>query len=103
MDNKSGGSGNDTFDGSVNANGVATLTSVDQLNGGDGTDLLIGGMANGANIAPKLTSIEHMELIANNSTFDLINTTGLTDLRHWWEPMTSICQCRVRKWLVAET
>lgn len=80
VDIKLGGSGDDTFDGSVNANGVATLTSVDQLDGKEGVDTLIAGLG-ATNVAPKLTSIEHAELIAQGAaTFDLINTTGLTDL-----------------------
>jgi Ca2+-binding RTX toxin-like protein len=80
VDIKSGGSGTDVFDGSVNANNTATLTSVDQLDGKDGTDTLIAGL-NGGNIAPKLTSIEHVELIAQaTATFDLVNATGVTDL-----------------------
>lgn len=77
VDLRTGTIGNDTFDGSVNNNGVATLTSVDVLNGGDGTDLLIGGLA-GGNIAPTLSNIENAEFItAAATTFDLVNTTGL--------------------------
>jgi len=80
VDIKTGTAANDTFDGSVNANGTATLTSVDQLNGGEGTDTLIGGLA-GGNIAAKLTSIENAEFITSAATtLDLINTTGLTNL-----------------------
>lgn len=80
VDIKTGTAANDTFDGSVNANGTATLTSVDQLNGGEGTDTLIGGLA-GGNIAAKLTSVENAEFITSAATtLDLINTTGLTNL-----------------------
>ncbi len=80
VDIKSGTEGADTFDGSVNANGQATLTSVDQLDGKGGTDTLIAGLA-GGNIAAKLTSIENAEFITSAAaTFDMINTTGLTSL-----------------------
>lgn len=80
VDIKVGGSGADVFDGSVNMTGQATLTSVDQLDGKEGSDTLIAGL-NGGNIAPKMTSIEHIELIAQGvATFDLVNTTGVTDL-----------------------
>lgn len=80
MDIRSGTSGNDTFDGSVNAAGVNTLTSVDQLNGMGGNDTLIAGL-NGGTIATKLTSIENAEFITSGfSTLDLINTTGLTSV-----------------------
>lgn len=80
IDIKTGGTGDDTFDGSVNANGTATFTSVDQLNGGDGTDYLVAGLA-GGNIAAKLSNIENAELITSAATtFDLINTTGLNSL-----------------------
>ena len=43
VDVRTGSIGGDTFDGSVNANGTATFTSVDQLDGGAGTDYLIAG------------------------------------------------------------
>lgn len=78
MDIRTGSNGNDTFDGSVNAAGVNTLTSVDQLNGMGGNDTLIAGL-NGGTIATKLTSIENAEFITSgDATLDLINTTGLT-------------------------
>lgn len=76
VDLRTGTAGNDTFDGSVNAQGTPTLTSIDNLNGGDGTDLLIGGLAAGT-IAPTLSNIENAEFVAAGSTFDLVNTTGL--------------------------
>jgi S-layer protein len=77
IDVKTGTSGNDTFDGSVNANGVATLTSVDQLDGKGGIDYLIAGLA-GGNIAAKLSNIENAEFITSAATtLDLVNTTGL--------------------------
>ena len=64
----------------MNANGTATLTSVDQLNGGDGADQLIAGLGGGT-IAPRLQNIETAEFIATAaSAFDLINTTGLNTL-----------------------
>jgi hypothetical protein len=78
VDIRTGSNGNDTFDGSVNAAGVNTLTSVDQLNGMGGNDTLIAGL-NGGTIATKLTSIENAEFITSgDATLDLINTTGLT-------------------------
>lgn len=81
VDIKTGGTGNDTFDGSVNANGTATFTSVDQLNGGEGTDLLIGGI-NGQTVSAKLSNIENVELIDTvGSTFDLVNSTGVETLK----------------------
>lgn len=80
VDIKTGTAGADTFDGSVNANGTATLTSVDQLDGGSGTDLLIGGLS-GGNIATKLSNIENVELITSAATtFDLVNASGVTSL-----------------------
>ncbi|MBW7901823.1 MAG: calcium-binding protein [Rhodocyclaceae bacterium] len=64
----------------MNANGVATLTSVDNLNGGAGTDYLIAGLA-GGNIAAKLSDIENAEFVTSAATtFDLVNTTGLESL-----------------------
>jgi Ca2+-binding RTX toxin-like protein len=80
IDIKTGTSGADTFDGSVNANGVATLTSVDNLDGAGGNDLLLGGLA-GGNLAPTLKNIESAEFItALPTTFDLVNTTGLNSM-----------------------
>lgn len=77
VDVRTGTAGDDVFDGSVNSQGVPTLTSVDNLNGGAGTDLLIGGLA-GGNIATKLSNIENAEFItAFGTAFDLVNTTGL--------------------------
>ena len=74
-------SGSDVIDGSVNANGVATLTSVDSLDGGLGNDTIIGGLA-GGNIAPTLRNIENGEFITSAATtFDLVNTTGLTAIK----------------------
>lgn len=74
-------SGSDVIDGSVNANGVATLTSVDNLDGGLGNDIIVGGLA-GGNIAPTLRNIESGEFITSAATtFDLVNTTGLTAIK----------------------
>ena len=56
IDIRTGTSGSDTFDGSVNANGTATLTSVDQLNGGDGADQLIAGLGGGTLAAVATTT-----------------------------------------------
>lgn len=69
--------GNDTFDGSVNAQGTATLTSVDVLDGGGGNDTLIAEMT-GATIAPTVKHIEAIEIIGGGSaasTFNMINVT----------------------------
>jgi len=83
VDVRTGTSGNDVFDGSVNANGTATFTSVDQLDGGAGTDLLIAGIS-GQTVAAKLSNIENVELIdtaALGSTFDLVNSTGVETVK----------------------
>ena len=81
IDIKTGSAGADTFDGSVNANGTATFTSVDQLDGGQGTDYLIAGI-NGQTVAAKLSNIENVELIDTaGSTFDLVNATGVETLK----------------------
>jgi Ca2+-binding RTX toxin-like protein len=78
VDVRSGTSGNDTFDGSVNAQGTATFTSVDNLDGGTGNDTLIAGLA-GGNIAARLTSIETGEFITSAATtLDLVNVTGMS-------------------------
>jgi len=80
VDNVTGTSSGDTFDGSVNANGTATLTSVDQIDGAGGTDSLIAGLAAGT-IAPTLRNIESAEFIAaGGSVIDLINTTGMNSV-----------------------
>jgi RTX calcium-binding nonapeptide repeat (4 copies) len=80
VDIKKGTDGIDTFDGSVNANGTSTLTSVDQLDGAGGEDMLIAGLA-GGNIATKLSNIESGQFITSAATtFDLVNTTGMTSL-----------------------
>ncbi|SLM30353.1 hypothetical protein MTBBW1_2200007 [Desulfamplus magnetovallimortis] len=80
-DVKIGTTGDDIFDGSVNANGQQTLTSVDNLNGGDGDDLLLAGLGAATTIAPFLASIESAELIDTaGATFDLANTTGMTSI-----------------------
>ena len=81
VDVRTGTAGNDVFDGSVNANGTATFTSVDQLDGGAGTDLLIAGIS-GQTVAAKLSNIENVELIDTaGSTFDLVNATGVETLK----------------------
>lgn len=80
MDIRTGNASADTFDGSVNANGTATFTSVDQLDGGAGNDTVIAGLA-GGNIATKLSNIETGEFITSAATtLDLINTTGMNTL-----------------------
>ncbi len=82
VDIKFGTAGSDTFDGSVNSNGIATLTSVDQLNGGNGEDLLIAGLSGTGTIAPKLSSIEYLELITSGAgTFDMVNSADVDSLK----------------------
>jgi len=78
IDIKTGGANDDTFDGSVNANGTATLTSVDVLNGAGGNDSLIAEMT-GATIAPTVSNTESIEIIGSGaaaSTFNMINVSN---------------------------
>jgi S-layer protein len=77
IDVKTGTSGADTFDGSVNANGTATLTSVDVLDGAGGNDSLVAEMT-GSTIAPTVKNIEAVEIIGGGaaaSTFNMVNVS----------------------------
>lgn len=77
IDLKTGTSGGDTFDGSVNANGTATLTSVDVLDGAGGNDSLVAEMT-GSTIAPTVKNIEAVEIIGGGaaaSTFNMVNVS----------------------------
>ena len=74
-----GGNGNDTFNAAVSGS-FATLNSLDQLNGGAGTDSLNVEL-NGTSIAP--TSLASIELInisssASTSVLDLGNAPAVT-------------------------
>lgn len=78
IDVKTGTSNADTFDGSVNANGTATLTSVDVLDGAGGNDSLVAEMT-GATIAPTVKNIEQVEIIGGGtaaSTFNQVNVSN---------------------------
>lgn len=79
IDVKTGTDGGDTFDGSVNTNGTATLTSVDVLDGGLGTDNLIAELTGAQVIAPTVSNVETIELISSGTalnTFNLINVAN---------------------------
>jgi Ca2+-binding RTX toxin-like protein len=81
-DNRAGGSGNDTFDGSQSTNGTNTLTALDSLDGGGGTDTLSAVVNGGAAIAPAL--LKDIEVISitsvtnNGSGINLAGATGVT-------------------------
>lgn len=82
LDNKAGGSSNDSFDGSL-ISGVQTLGSADVLNGGGGTDTLNATVLAGT-FTPTLTSIETVSLSAgaNAAVIDLAASSGYTTLEN---------------------
>ena len=83
VDNKTGGSSNDTFDGALNVNGNVTFNSFDNLDGGAGTDSLIAvGVGTLSTTGTTLQNIENVELIGvtNAATIDLSATTGIKSL-----------------------
>ena len=86
IDNRVLGVGNDTFSGVVDGTTATntTLNSGDNLNGGDGTDLLL-VTAQGANntiSGVSTTNIENLQIqsvqTGGTTTFDALITTGLT-------------------------
>ena len=81
FDNKTLGSGNDSFDGSL-ISAVQTLGSADVLNGGTGTDSLTAVLNTAVSITPTLTSIETLTVGTANAaaTLNLVNSTGYTTL-----------------------
>ena len=80
IDIVTGSAGNDTFDGSVNNFGVPTLTAVDSLNGGTGTDTLIAANVGGA---LTLSAIEQLRFLGNppaGVAIDFFGITGATSV-----------------------
>lgn len=83
MDNRTGTSGDDIFDGSVNAAGNATFQAFDVLNGGGGTDKLIAQNINSlSTTASTLQSIEQLEFYNTvaNANINLTATTGVESI-----------------------
>ena len=79
VDNRTGGAGNDNFDGSLQ-NNAQTLGSADSLDGGAGIDTLFAVIA-GTVTPSRLTSIESVRFTATGiSTLDLVNATGTTSV-----------------------
>lgn len=83
VDNRTGTSGDDIFDGSVNAAGNATFQAFDVLNGGGGTDKLIAQNINSlSTTASTLQSIEQLEFYNTvaNANINLTATTGVESI-----------------------
>ncbi len=84
IDTFTGGTGDDTFSGALNANGAVTFQSFDVLDGGAGTDTLVAqGIGSLTTSATTLQNIEVVEIVAQTagSTIALANTTGITSLK----------------------
>jgi trimeric autotransporter adhesin len=85
-DSRTGGAGNDTFDGSLNASGAITYQASDILNGGSGNDILIAATnsATDSTITPSgLTSVEQVRFTntgAGSLTVSLAQSTGITEV-----------------------
>lgn len=80
IDNVTGTTGNDSFDGSLTGAlaQFQTLNSGDNLNGGEGTDSLFATLTGGTT-APTLTSIENVTVINSaQAAFELGGSTGVT-------------------------
>ena len=76
-----GKSGNDTFDGSLNSSDAQTLTSIDTLVGGEGTDTLLAAISGTSTYAPTLSSIEKLvTTFTGAGTLSLANATGVTSI-----------------------
>jgi len=76
-----GKSGNDTFDGALNSTGAQTLTSIDSLDGGAGTDTLVATIAGASSYSPTLTNIEKLvTTFTNTGTLNMTNATGVTSI-----------------------
>jgi len=76
-----GGTGADTFDASLTATGLQTLTATDKLDGGAGDDILIGTL--NSSVTPQsITNIETVQVgvVTNASTLDLTNATGVKNV-----------------------
>ncbi len=87
LNNFTGKSGSDTFDGSLggSAGSTATLNSFDSLNGAAGNDVLSAAMTGGT-VSPTLTAVETL-IISNSAastaaTLDLVNSSGYTTLEN---------------------
>jgi len=86
VDNKTGGAGSDTFDGSLNASGIATFQASDVINGGAGTDTLIVGLAPATATTLTPANISNVEVLsvtntgAGALTLALAEVSGLTQL-----------------------
>ena len=64
----------DTFDGSLNANGTQTLTTLDSLDGGAGVDSVTGVFNTAGTVAATLTNIENITVTSTAAvTLDLVN------------------------------
>jgi Ca2+-binding RTX toxin-like protein len=84
LDVRTGGGGNDNFDGSlVNNNQLATLNSGDVLDGGAGKDSLFAVLIGGS-VSASLTSIEALTIVNTNTggttIVDLAASTGIESI-----------------------
>jgi Ca2+-binding RTX toxin-like protein len=80
--NFAGTLGDDYFDGSLGGAGgnLATLNSVDVLNGAGGTDTLTATLTGGTT-TPRMTSVEKLIVSGTAAaTLDLVNSTGYNEL-----------------------
>lgn len=83
MDSRTGTTGDDVFDGSVNAAGNATFQAFDTLNGGTGTDKLIAQNINSlSTTSTTLQSVEQLEFYntINNANINLTATQGVESI-----------------------
>jgi len=82
-DNFTTAQGDDLFDASLTAASVQTLTTVDSLNGGDGSDTLNATLNNGLTIRPTISNIETLAVnaVTSNSTMNLASTSGVTSYK----------------------
>jgi trimeric autotransporter adhesin len=78
--NFTGTASDDTFDASLSANSLQTLSSLDNLNGGEGADTLSAVLNAASTIRPTVTSIETFELTSNNDSaiWDMSSVSGTT-------------------------
>ena len=79
-----GGTGSDSFDGSLGGSGanLQTLNSADSLDGGLGSDVLIATLT-GNTTSPTLAGIESITATATGTaTLSLLNSTGYTSLEN---------------------
>ncbi len=71
----------DTFDGSLNTNGTQTLTTLDSLDGGAGTDTLSAVFNTAGTVAATLTNIENVLFSSSAAvTLDLINSPSVVSV-----------------------